>query len=1056
MLYPKNQEQQLSPELFQNPTSEYRGTPFWAWNGKLSKEVLLDQIKIFKKMGLGGFHMHVRTGMDTPYLTEEFLDFIRFCIDTAKEEDMLAWLYDEDRWPSGTAGGRVTEGKPQNARKSLLLTTSPYTPDRPHRSTRPEPGRGQECIRQDNGELLAVYDILLNEDGTLAGASRIDENTEAKGTKWYAYMEYATADPWFNNQAYVDTLNPDAVKEFIRNTHDIYYNSIGHEFGKTVPSIFTDEPQFTQKNTLSFASEQKDVFMPWTTRLPELYKEAYGEDLLDVVPELLWEIPDGKLSPTRWRFQNLLTNLFVASYCNQIGDWCKEHGIALTGHVMGEPTLSDQTIAVGDAMRCYRSFGIPGIDMLCDFHEYTTAKQTQSMVHQNGSEAMLSELYGVTGWDYDFRGYKLQGDWQAALGVTIRVPHLAWTTMKGEAKRDYPASINYQSPWWDQFSMIENHFARLNTALTRGKAKVRVAVLHPIESYWMHWGPSDQTAAVRQQMEAQFSGLAELLLFGGIDFDYLCEAELPVLCGEIGSSLSVGQMTYDAVVVPPLTTIRSTTIDILTRFSNKGGKVLFLGACPEYVDAKPSHAVKELYLSAENIPYDSSAILNTLEPLRFIDIRRPDGSRENRVIYQLREDNDCLWLFICNGKNPGCPDIDDAGILRFTLKGEYKLELYDTMSGTISPLAAEYRGGNTILTRQWYIHESMLLRLTPGAAESANNSACPTVTAASPDIVFGKVPVSLDEPNMLLLDMAEYSFNGTPFSSEDELLRIDNIVRRKLDIPVRRKEVVQPYLLAPEDPQDTLTLRFRIPSEIAVSDTMLGLEDAEHTTVLLNGKTVCTSPVGWYVDKAITTIALPDLIAGENILDITVPIGRRTNLEYFYLLGDFGVRVNGTQKVIIPPVKELGFGDITTQGLPFYTGNICYSLHIHTEGNFTVRIPRYRGGLLKVFLDGKDQGNIAFSPYTLTLDAAPGEHELTVKLYGTRQNGFAQLHHTPGVYFYQSPNSWRSAGDLWCYEYQLKPAGILKSPELFGAAALNANGEIRTGVASSEHMTDLS
>jgi len=309
---------------------------------------------------------------------------------------------------------------------------------------------------------------------------------------------------------------------------------------------------------------------------------------------------------------------------------------------------------------------------------------------------------------------------------------------------------------------------------------------------------------------------------------------------------------------------------------------------------------------------------------------------------------------------------------------------------------------------------------------------------------------------MLLLDLAEYSFNGTPFSSEDELLRIDNIVRRKLDIPVRRKEVVQPYLLAPEDPQDTLTLRFRIPSEIAVSDTMLGLEDAEHTTVLLNGKTVCTSPVGWYVDKAITTIALPDLIAGENILDITVPIGRRTNLEYFYLLGDFGVRVNGTQKVIIPPVKELGFGDITTQGLPFYTGNICYSLHIRTEGNFTVRIPRYRGGLLKVFLDGKDQGNIAFSPYTLTLDAAPGEHELTVKLYGTRQNGFAQLHHTPGVYFYQSPNSWRSAGDLWCYEYQLKPAGILKSPELFGSAALNANGEIRTGVASSEHMTDLS
>ena len=129
--------------FFQNPTSEYRGTPFWAWNGKLSKEELLRQIHVFKKMGLGGFHMHVRTGMDTPYLNEEFMDFVKFCVDVAEKEEMLAWLYDEDRWPSGTAGGRVTAGKPENARKTLMLTVNPYTEDRPYQSHKPEPGRGQ-------------------------------------------------------------------------------------------------------------------------------------------------------------------------------------------------------------------------------------------------------------------------------------------------------------------------------------------------------------------------------------------------------------------------------------------------------------------------------------------------------------------------------------------------------------------------------------------------------------------------------------------------------------------------------------------------------------------------------------------------------------------------------------------------------------------------------------------------------------------------------------------------------------------------------------------------
>ena len=122
------------------------------------------------------------------------------------------------------------------------------------------------------------------------------------------------------------------------------------------------------------------------------------------------------------------------------------HGIALTGHMMEEPTLASQTAALGETMRSYRSFDLPGIDMLCDFRELTTAKQAESAVHQFGYEGMLSELYGVTNWDFDFRGHKLAGDWQAALGVTIRVHHLSWTSMAGEAKRDYPASLSSQPP----------------------------------------------------------------------------------------------------------------------------------------------------------------------------------------------------------------------------------------------------------------------------------------------------------------------------------------------------------------------------------------------------------------------------------------------------------------------------------------------------------------------------------------------------------------------------------------------------------------------------------
>lgn len=160
--------------------------------------------------------------------------------------------------------------------------------------------------------------------------------------------------------------------------------------------------------------------------------------------------------------------------------------------------------------------------------------------------------------------------------------------------------------------------------------------------------------------------------------------------------------------------------------------------------------------------------------------------------------------------------------------------------------------------------------------------------------------------------------------------------------------------------------------------------------------------------------------------------------------------------MLTPPVKRLGFGDIVGQGLPFYTGNLLYTFKVEAEGDFTLRVPQYRGGLVKVLVDGKEAGSIVFSPYQLKVRAAKGVHTVQLRLYGTRQNGFAQLHHTQGVYFYQSPNSWRSAGDLWSYEYQFKPAGILKSPEVYGAAVLDQKGQKRVSGGVQKHITDLS
>ena len=580
MLYKKNKSETLDMELFENPTAEYRGTPFWAWNCKVTPDLIKRQLGYLKEMGFGGGHIHSRTGMDVPYLSDEFMSLIRCCADEAKSRDMLAWLYDEDRWPSGAAGGLVTK-TPKYRQRMLRITKQDLTAGLKSKD---------EAVEEGSAYFFRAYDIVQNDAGELVSYRVIEPDESAEGVKWFTYCFPADKSGWFNNQTYVDTLSKTAIDKFIETTHERYKETVGDEFDKVVPAIFTDEPQFCRKGTFAFATSDQTVNLPWTPELDSLYEKRYGESLADKLPELFWERADGMVSKTRYNYHDFVCQLFTEAFADNCGDWCEKNGISMTGHMMEEDTLHSQTAALGEAMRSYRKFQLPGIDMLCDGHNYATAKQCQSAVHQYGREGMLSELYGVTDWDFDFRGHKHQGDWQAALGVTVRVPHLAWMSMYGEAKRDYPASIFYQSPWYKEYPYIENHFARLNTALTRGKPLVDIAVIHPIESYWLHWGPSENTGMVRSRIEGNFRSVVEWLLFAQLDFDFISESLLPEQFGGVeDKKLKVGEMKYKTVVVPGLETIRKSTLDALEKFKAAGGTVIVMGDMPEYVGAERSN-----------------------------------------------------------------------------------------------------------------------------------------------------------------------------------------------------------------------------------------------------------------------------------------------------------------------------------------------------------------------------------------------------------------------------------------------------------------------------------
>ena len=1024
MLYRNSKTKSLDENLFKNPTSEYRAAPFWAWNCELDENDLLWQIEQLKEMGFGGFFMHTRSGMSTKYLGDEFMRLVKSCTNKAQNENMYSYLYDEDRWPSGAAGGYVTKNYPEFRQRRLIFTEN-----------KKEVFPKKEAIKEGKTYLVGMFDIVLNTTGELAAYSLVEDEKDAKGIVRYAYCDvyssFNKSPGWYNGGTYVDTLNKKAMEKFVEITHDAYKKAVGEHFGKTIPAIFTDEPQFTHYVNLPTPESKNDAVIPWTYDMDESFEKVYGYDIVSKLPELFWDLENGEVSYARYNFHDHACERFAGAFADTCGNGCEKNGINLTGHLFGEYTIAGQTRYSGEAMRSYRSFQVPGVDMLFNNREYSTVKQVQSACHQYGREGAMSECYGVTNWDFDFRGHKFQGDWQAALGITMRVPHLSWVSMKGAAKRDYPASINYQSPWYKEYSYIEDHFARLNTVLTRGKTFVNVGVIHPVESYWMYFGPESTTGAVRANMDTNFENLVSDLLFETIDFDLICESSLGELGNVNDGKFNVGKMSYSAILVPECKTLRKTTIDLLERFVNMGGKVVFAGDKPLYIDAKEDERINDLYDKCYKCAYNRFAISQALAEERIIEIKDADGKNPGQFIYQLRKDNDADYLFISNA-NPKHNLIYNYATeppcsVTIRIKGEYYVSFMNTFTGEIEGITFTAKDGYTVVEYDFYENDSLLLKLIP--KQNCNFVKEKIKTNVISTIDFKKsVTYKRHEDNVCLLDLAEYSLDDGEFEPTEEILRIDKALRERFSWPQASGQDMQPWAIEREDNNHTVTLRFEFESTKAFENTYFCAE--ELIELNLNGENVALNVDGYYVDKSIKRYKLPALQVGKNKVLTKIAFTKYESLEACYLTGDFDVVLQGIEKTLTPSKGKIGFGDITGQGLAFYGGNITYSekINVPEKCNLCVNAANYKGALVKVLLDGKDVGNIVFFPYDLHIEnVEKGEHTIEFVLYGNRHNTFGGLHNC-GISIYYGQGYWYSTDNSWSYEYNLKPSGILRSP----------------------------
>jgi len=991
-----------------NPGCQFRGAPFWAWNSKLDPQELRWQINMLHEMGLGGFFMHSRVGLNTEYLGPEWFDSIRACADEAKKLNMNAWLYDEDRWPSGAAGGIVTKNVEFRARSlhCQTLAQTEYTDgDLAWFAAKVDGVHATSPRRLKKGDTLADGEVFLR-----------------------FYVEISPVSSWYNDQTYLDTMNEDAVRKFIEVTHEAYAGEIPGEFGKNVPGIFTDEPNCTN----------------WTGRLPERFREMYGYDLLDFLPELFFVVDGQEVSKVRLDYQNVRTSLFVNAFSKLIGEWCDRNNMQFTGHVLCEDDVIGQTQVVGAAMRFYEYMQAPGIDLLTEhWNIFLTAKQCVSMAHQFGRKTRLSETYGCTGWDFPFAGHKALGDWQLALGINLRCQHLAWYSMEAEAKRDYPASISYQSPWFRHYSKVEDYFARLNAALSEGEEVRNLLVIHPIESTWFGKAVDTMTPEEKEAEKNRLPRLNGQILKENIDFDYGDEEIMSRHAAVANDTITIAKASYKAVLIPELRTIRKTTLDLLDAFAENGGLVAYIGKVPEYVDGVRSDLPKQVYarFTATAIP----DIAKTVESrAREVSVTE-NGTEIDPVLYRLAKSDTVATLFLCNtGVNQtenqmkACLVRDrelsfENAVITWKLPEDWNVVEIDPNSKNIYAVTSEYKDGKRVFKTSFPKIGSRLFAASKENFANAERKAEKQIFAETVPVADSGWQVKTDDYNVFVLDHPRYSVDGSYYSIPAYILKIDDRLREILGKRPRGGAMVQPWLRAKDNtPEKTLDLKlqYEFDCEYVPSELFLALERPDLYTCSLNGTKFDAEESGFWCDHSMKKIALPAnrLKKGGNVLELSCRYhGLLPGLETAYLLGEFGVN---PQLQIVAKPAGIRAGDWCGQGFLNYAGNMAYTMKFErpaTSEDVYVEIPSWRGVSLGIRVNGSEQRQIPWPPYRLNITGLlkDGENTLEIEVFGHRRNSHGPFYLTEKWPIWTGPGQFK---EYQVTQRQLVPCGLLEAP----------------------------
>lgn len=1001
-------------EVFRTPQRTYRSVPFYSLNDDLDPAEIDRQLHLFKAGGFGGTFLHSRIGLLTEYLSDRWFEVMAAGVKSSQALGIDAWFYDEDKWPSGFAGGIVPLKNPDFQARSLL--------------------------RVKKTQEVKSPDTVLFEDDQFK----------------YVCHVFPLGDPWFNGTSWVDLMNPDMVKAFIDCSYVPYVQKFA---GKPyVLGTFTDEPQVSPRPKMAHQGA-----VSYSPVIPAAFKARTGKDLGPLLPSLFAEV--GEWRTVRLEYYRTVAACFEKAFAKQIGDYCAAHNFIWTGHYNGEDSPTSNMLNEGGLAQQLRHMQMPGIDALgLRYNTLHCGKVMTSVANQYGLTRRLSELFGISGHNMTFEDRMWITAWHTLMGINFMCPHLSLYSMKGERKRDYPPTISYQQPYWRYNASFEDFSARLCYFATAGRNEAELCVLSPIESNYI-----EHAQKKSGKRDAAFNTLLEALVRAHRNFD-LGDEQIISDVGKVENGrFVVGKMAYRAVVVPEMLTIRRSTLELLKKFAAGGGAVFITESRPELVDGQTdAKALAELESQATLVKGQQwLEALNRKVPPQFT----LEGADNQEIWTHLREVTGGALLQLSNTSR-----LHDRTIsLRLTDR-QAPVALWNPINGQCLRLVAAAPGEYTLAfapTQTWIV----TFGPTAAAVHFDGAYALPGARREVARLTAPWQGKRVD-PNALTLDYARYSKDGgktwsepepvlaiydrfaqsTPYTGELRLKFTATVV----DLPKVCKLVVEqptmyksisvnghPVSFEKSDSYTCFTMR----SQPVAQWLKAGQNEIELVLDYVSAVPTSLNARQRYGTEIESIYLIGDFAVRAEVADkplTTTYRNQETALapKPIHSFKSFAIVAEGHQFS----------GDLAPQGYPFYAGEFQLDGELELPSlqagkKYLLSFPSFEAVVINVTVNGKVCPPLVASPWETDVTAAlrPGKNTIRVALTNSLRNLMGPHHHKGGEHTSVGPATFRAnhywpnreAGEVnwydarlggkakvWRDDYYQIPFGLLVPPVL--------------------------